>query len=203
MHTPLLAGGFPTENVPPHRCFPRYESYSINPVPGVFVENQAHKEASMFQPLYQVQEVTQETKELAAARKIAAIVAALTLPTIARSELTYRALPADLEAKLIGYLQGFCLPICAAWQIDDSDVPLAATGLVITLIFPDSPASFTRSIDSAIVNSEAFSKGMEAGRRDGQLYRTTGRKGTALLQILANDFRGFCDYSKITADVPA
>ena len=64
----------------------------------------------MFQPLYQVHEVTQETKELATARKIAAIVAALTFPTIARSELTYRALPADLEAKLIGYLQGFCLP---------------------------------------------------------------------------------------------
>jgi hypothetical protein len=203
MHTPLLAGGFPTENVPPHCCFPRYESYSINPVPGVFVENQSHKEASMFQPLYQVHEVTQETQVLATARKIAAIVAALTIPTIARSELAYRALPVDLEAKLVGYLQGFCVPICAAWQIDDTDVPLAATGLVINLIFPDSQTSFSHSIDSAIVNSEAFSKGMEAGRRDGELYRTTGRKGTALLQILANDFRGFCDHSKVTADVPA
>jgi hypothetical protein len=167
------------------------------------VENQPYKEASMFQPLYEVHEVTQETKELATARKIAAIVAALTVPTIARSELAYRALPADLEAKLVGYLQGFCLPICAAWEIDDTDVPLAATGLVITLIFPDSPASFTQSIDSAIMNSEAFRKGMEAGQRDGELYRTTGRKGTALLQILASDFRGFCDYSKVVADVLA
>jgi hypothetical protein len=167
------------------------------------VENQPYKEASMFQPLYQVHEVTQETKELATARKIAAIVAALTFPTIARSELAYRALPADLEAKLVGYLQGFCLPICAAWDIDDTDVPLAATGLVITLIFPDSPAAFTQSIDSTIVNSEAFRKGMEAGQHDGELYRTTGRKGTALLQILASDFRGFCDYSKVAVEVPA
>ena len=157
----------------------------------------------MFQPLYQVNEVTQETKELATARKIAAIVGALTFPTIARSELAYRALPADLEAKLIGYLQGFCQPICAAWQIDDSDVPAAATGLVINLIFPDTQASLSHTVDSAILSSEAFSKGVEAGRRDGELYRTTGRKGTALLQILANDFREFCDYSKVAADVAA
>ncbi|CAN7750122.1 hypothetical protein [Caballeronia sp. LjRoot31] len=157
----------------------------------------------MFQPLFQVHEVTQDTKELATARKIAAIVAALTFPTIARSQLAYHALPADLEAKLAGYLQGFCQPICAAWQIEDSGVPLAAAGLVIALIFPDSPASFTQSIDSAIMSSEAFSKGMEAGRRDGELYRATGRKGTGLLQILASDFREFCDYSKVAADVSA
>jgi hypothetical protein len=187
----------------PNRCFPRYESYSINPVPGVFVDNQAHKEASMFQRLYQVHEVTQETQVLATARKIAAIVAALTIPTIARSELDYRTLPVDLEAKLVGYLRGFCGPICAAWQIDDSNVPLAATGFVINLIFPDGHASFSHTIDSAIVSSAAFCKGMEAGCRDGELYRATGRKGTALLQILANDFREFCDYSKVAADVPA
>jgi hypothetical protein len=206
MHTPLLAGGFPTENVPPDvspRGFPRYESYSINPVPGVFVETQAHKEASMFQRLYQVHEVAQDTQEVATARKIAAIVAALTIPTIARSEIAYRALPVDLEAKLVGYLQGFCVPICAAWQINDPDVQLAATGLVINLIFPGSQASLSYSVDGAILGSEAFSKGVEAGHSDGELYRTTGRKGTTLLQILASDFRGFCDYSKVAAGVHA
>lgn len=162
----------------------------------------------MFQPLHQVpevqtHEVTQDSQRLAASRKIAAIVAALTIPVITRSELEYRTLPVDLEAKLVGYLQGFCGPICAAWQIDDSDVPLAATDLVINLIFSDARASFSHAIDSAIASSEAFAKGLEAGSRDGELYRTTGRKGTALLQILANDFRGFCDYSKVASDVPA
>jgi hypothetical protein len=158
----------------------------------------------MFQRLYEeVREVTQETKELATARKIAAIVAALVLPTIARSELAYNALPDALEAKLVGYLEGFCLPICAAWHVDDADVPITATCLVVTLMFPDSPASLSTSIDSLIAGSEAFGIGVEAGRRDGELYRTTGRKGTALLQILANDFRGFCDYSKVAADAPA
>ena len=101
----------------------------------------------MFQRLYEVHEVTQETKELSTARKIAAIVAALVLPTIARSELAYSALPDALEAKLVGYLQGFCLPICAAWQVDDADVSVAATGLIVTLMFPDSPATFSASID--------------------------------------------------------
>jgi hypothetical protein len=168
-----------------------------------FLENQVHKEASMFQRLYEVHEVTQETKELATARKIAAIVASLVLPTIARSELAYSALPDALEAKLVGYLQGFCLPICAAWQVDDADVSIAATGLIVTLMFPDSPATFSASIDGLIADSEAFRIGVDAGRRDGELYRSTGRKGTALLQILANDFRGFCDYSKVAADAPA
>jgi hypothetical protein len=157
----------------------------------------------MFQRPYPIHEVTQENQELATARKIAAVVASLTLPTIARSELAYRTLPADLEAKLVGYLQGFCLPICAAWQIDDSDIPAAAGSLVINLVFPGSHTSISHSIDSTILSSEAFGKGVEAGRRDGELYRNTGRKGTALLQILANDFRDFCDYSKVTAEMPA
>jgi hypothetical protein len=157
----------------------------------------------MFQRLYQVHEVAQDTQEVAAARKIAAIVAALTIPTIARSELASRTLPVDLEAKLAGYLQGFCAPICAAWQIDGSEVQLVATGLVINLIFPSSHASLNYSVDSAMLGSEAFIKGLKAGYSDGELYRTTGRKGTALLRILANDFREFCDCSKVAADVPA
>jgi hypothetical protein len=167
------------------------------------MKNQAHKEASMFQRLYQVHEMAQGTQEVATARKIAAVVAALTIPTIARSELAYRTLPVDLEAKLVGYLHGFCVPICAAWEIDDADVQLAATGLVINLIFPGNHPSLSYCVDSAILRSEAFSKGVEAGHGDGELYRTTGRKGTALLQILASDFREFCDYSKVAADVPA
>jgi hypothetical protein len=157
----------------------------------------------MFQQPYQVQEVSQETQELATARKIAAIVASLTIPTISRSELAYQTLPADLEAKLVGYFHGFCMPICAAWQIDGTDVPAEATGLIVSLIFPESRASLSHSVDSVMLNSEAFGKGMQAGRRDGELYRTTGRKGTALLQILVSDFRGFCDYSKVTADTTA
>jgi len=172
-------------------------------VPGVFVKNQAHKEASMFQRLYQFHDESQDTQEVASAGKIAAIVAALTIPTIARSELDYHTLPVDLEAKLVGYLHGFCVPICAAWQIDNADVQLAATGLVINLIFPNSQASLSYCVDSAILRSEAFSKGVEAGHSDAELYRATGRKGTALLQILASDFRGFCDYSKVAAGVPA
>jgi hypothetical protein len=203
MHTPLLAGGFSMENVRPQPLSPAIRIIFHQPYARCFLENQVHKEASMFQRLYEVHEVTQETKALATARKIAAIVASLVLPTIARSELAYSALPDALEAKLVGYLQGFCLPICAAWQVDDADVSLAATGLIVTLMFPDSPASLSASIDGLIAGSEAFRIGVDAGRRDGELYRTTGRKGTALLQILANDFQGFCDYSKVAADAPA
>jgi len=156
----------------------------------------------MFQRLYQVQEVTQETKEIATASKVAAIVATLTTPTLALSELDYCALPAASKAKLVGYVQGFCLPISAAWQVDDASVPIAATRLVIASVFPENPASFLKLLGGMLVDSEAFSSGIDAGRREGELYRATGRRGTALLHILASDFRAFCNYSKFAADVP-
>jgi hypothetical protein len=141
----------------------------------------------MFQRLYQVQEVTQETKEIATASKIAAIVATLTIPIIALTELDHCALPADLKAKLVGYLQGFCVPICVAWQVDDTETRIAATRLVVASIFPENPAPFPQLGDGMIVAPEAFRHGVDAGRRDGELYSATGRRGTALLQILASD----------------
>jgi hypothetical protein len=157
----------------------------------------------MFQRLYQVQEVTQETMEIATASKVAAIVATLITPSIALSELDYCALPAALKAKLVGYLQGFCLPICAAWQVDDeTHIPIAATRLVIASLFPENPASFIKFLDGMTAGSDAFRNGIDAGHRDGELYRATGRRGTALPQILAGDFRAFCNYSKFTANVP-
>lgn len=156
----------------------------------------------MFQRLYQVQEVTQETEEIATASKIAAIVATLTIPIFALTELDYCALPAALKAKLVGYLQGFCVPICVAWQVDDTHTRIAATRLVVASIFRENPAPFLKLLDGMIVVSEAFRNGIDAGHRDGELYRTTGRRGTALLQILASDFRAFCNHSKFAANVP-
>jgi hypothetical protein len=144
----------------------------------------------MFQRLYQVQEVTQETKESAVASKVAskvaAIVATLTMPAIALTKLDYGALPAALKAKLVGYLQGFCMPICVAWQVDDTDTRIAVTRLVVKSIFPENPAPFLKLLDGMIVGSEPFRNGIDAGRRDGELYSATGRRGTALLQILAS-----------------
>jgi hypothetical protein len=151
---------------------------------------------------WQYQGVTQETKENASARKIAAIVATLIIPIVTLTELDYCALPAALEAKLVGYLQGFCSPICVAWQADDADTHIGATRLVIASVFPENPAPFLKLLDDMIVGSEAFSNGIDAGRHDGELYRATGRRGTALLQILASDFRAFCNHSKFAANMP-
>lgn len=156
----------------------------------------------MFQRLYQVQEVTQESKENAIANKVAAIVATLTIPTIALMELDHSALPAALQAKLVGYLQGFCVPICAAWQVDDANTRIAATRLVVASIFLGNPEPFLKLLDAMIEGSDAFRDSVDAGCRDGELYRTTGRRVTALLQILASDFRAFYDHSKFAANVP-
>jgi hypothetical protein len=52
-------------------------SYSIGTALGAFVGNEAYGDTSMFQRQYQVQEVPQETRENASARKIAAIVPTL------------------------------------------------------------------------------------------------------------------------------
>lgn len=155
----------------------------------------------MYQRLYQVQEVTQETKEIATASKIAAIVATLSIPIFALTGLDYCALPAAFKAKLVGYLQGFCVPICVAWQVDDTETRVAATRLVVASIFPENPKPFLELLDGMIVGSEAFRNGIDAGRRDGELYSATGRRGTALSQILASDFRAFCNHSKFTAHV--
>jgi hypothetical protein len=166
------------------------------------VENDFYGETSMFQRPYQAREVTQESQEVATARNIAAIVAMLIIPKIERLELDYCALSAALKTTLVGYLQGFCLPICAAWHINDSDMPIAVTRLAITLVFPENPVSFIKLIDGMIMSSAAFSNGVEAGQHDGELYRSTGRTGPALLQILASDFRAFCNCSEFVADAP-
>jgi hypothetical protein len=156
----------------------------------------------MFKRQFQVHEVTQESKEVASARKISAIVATLIIPIITLTELDYCALPATAQAKLAGYLQGFCLSICVAWQADDADTQIGATRLVIASVFPENPAPFLKLLDGMIVVSEAFRNGIDAGRRDGELYSATGRRGTALFQILASDFRAFCNHSKFAANVP-
>jgi hypothetical protein len=152
---------------------------------------------SMFQRLYRVRELTQETEESATASKVAAIVATLTIPTIALMELECDALPTALKAKLVSYLHGFCVPICVAWQVDDLKTRIAASRLVSASIFPENPALFLELFDGMIVAPEAFRNDVNAGRRDGELYSATGRTGTALLEILASDFRGFCNHSKL------
>jgi hypothetical protein len=96
----------------------------------------------MFQRLYQVREVTQETLEIATANKVAAIVATLVVPIISGSELDCRALPAVLKARLVGYLQGFCLPVWAAWQISDTYTHIAAARRVVASIVSEDPAPF-------------------------------------------------------------
>jgi hypothetical protein len=177
-------------------------SYSIGTALGAFVESEFYGGMWMFQRLYPVHEVTQETKESAIASKVAAIVATLTIPTIALTELDCGALPTALKAQLVGYLQGFCVPICVAWQVDDTEARIAAIRLVVASIFPENPALFLKLLDGMSVGSDAFRNGIDAGRRDGELYSATGRRGTALLQILASDFRAFCNHSKFAANVP-
>jgi hypothetical protein len=156
----------------------------------------------MFQRLYPVQEATQDTKESAIASQVAAIVATLTIPIITPTKLDSSALPAALKAKLVGYLQEFCVPICVAWQVDDTKTRIAATRLVVASIFLENPAPFLKLLDGMSMDSDSFRNGIDAGRLDGELYSATGRRGTALLQILASDFRAFCNHSQFAANVP-
>jgi hypothetical protein len=155
---------------------------------------------STFQRPSQACEVTPEPKQSATSRNVAAIVARLILPTIEPLGLDYGTVPAALKAKLFGYLQGFCLPICAAWHVDDPDVPIAATRGVIALVFPENTASFSKLMDGAMACSDAFRNGIDAGRRDGELYSSTGRRGSALLQILESDFQEFYNDSEFAAN---
>jgi hypothetical protein len=143
----------------------------------------------MFERLMQVNATSGESQEVVTARKIAAIVATLTDDTTGFSKFDHRTLPASFPTKLIGYMHGFSATICAAWRVDKSEVSSAATRFAASCIFPFIEAHDIDRIVDQIDSATEFSVGREAGLADGESYVTTGRRGTALIDLLM-DQRG-------------
>ena len=92
-----------------------------------------------------------------------------------------------MTTRFAGYLHGFSEIICAAWAITDARVVTDATRFAVAVIFPqtlDYPAEW---MDPESEAPYAFYCGSRAGRADGKRYVTSGRSGTRLLAMLAED----------------
>jgi hypothetical protein len=144
----------------------------------------------MFERLMQVNAASGESQEVITARKVAAIVATLTDDTTGFSKFDHRTLPASFPTKLIGYMHGFSLMICAAWRVEESGVSSAATRFAASCVFPLIEAQDRDRIVDQIDSATEFSVGREAGLADGESYVTTGRRGTALIDLLMDQHGG-------------
>jgi hypothetical protein len=138
----------------------------------------------MFERLLQVNTASDEPQALGTARKVAAVVATLAADITGFSEFDHRALPAGFPAKIIGYVHGFSLAICAAWRVEEASVSIEATRFAVRSLFPQVEKLFLNGVVDEVVSCADFSSGNDAGRVDGERYVATGRKGTALMEIL-------------------
>ncbi|SAL61875.1 hypothetical protein AWB68_03232 [Caballeronia choica] len=138
----------------------------------------------MFERLVRVNAASDESQEVLTARKVAAIVATLTTDITGFSKFDHRVLPRNFADKLVGYMHGFSLTICAAWRITEPGVPRAATRIAASFVLPHVEAHYLDQIVNEIGSCAEFSAGREAGLADGNRYVATGRRGTALIEML-------------------
>lgn len=138
----------------------------------------------MFERLVRVNAASDESQEVLTARKVAAIVATLTTDITGFSKFDHRVLPRNFADKVVGYMHGFSLTICAAWRITEPGVPRAATRFAANFVLPQVEADYLDQIVNEIGSCAEFSAGREAGLADGNRYVATGRKGTALIEML-------------------
>lgn len=138
----------------------------------------------MFERLFQVNTALDEPQDLKTARKVAAVVAMLTADITGFSEFNHSPLPSGFTTRIIGYVHGFSLAICAAWRVEEASVSIAATRFAVKSLFPQIDELFLNAVVDEVASCADFSSGDNAGRVDGERYVATGRKGNALMGIL-------------------
>ena len=141
---------------------------------------------------------TREPANVELARKVAKIVSAPTGLTLSYAELKYSELPNHVSTKLVGYLYGFSLVPCALLKVDDIGVAIGAVMFAIEALFPKRCDFFVPLLTSESMRSDPFLEGKEAGQKDADrtiLARKIG--STALLGLLARDFKAFCNYREV------
>lgn len=136
-----------------------------------------------------------EPAHIRLAREVAEIVSGATKLTFSYVDLKYNDLPSYISTKLLGYLYGSSMVICASWQIKDTGVPVGAALFAIELIFPGRSGFFIKLLTDDVFKSPPFLEGREAGQKDCErllFARAVGQ--VALLGLLAKDFKAYCNH---------